>query len=86
MTTPQAASPDNFLAQVDQIRTQLTGPGAPFERISVHVNGHDYLAYRNAFPNLSTLINAGRAHGPREFMVYENERWTFDRFFQAVVA
>ena len=86
MTTPQAASPDNFLAQVDQIRTQLTGPGAPFERISVHVNGHDYLAYRNAFPNLSTLINAGRAHGPREFMVYENERWTFDRFFQAVDA
>ena len=86
MTTPQAASPDNFLAQVDQIRTQLTGPGAPFERISVHVKGHDYLAYRNAFPNLSTLINAGRAHGPREFMVYENERWTFDRFFQAVDA
>ena len=50
------------------------------------VNGHNYLAYRNAFPNLPALINAGRAHGPREFMVYENDRWSFDRFFQSVDA
>jgi long-chain acyl-CoA synthetase len=86
MTTSQASSPSNLLSQVDQIRTQLTGAGAPFERITVQVHGHSYLAYRNAFPNLPALINAGRAHGPREFMVYENERWTFDRFFQQVDA
>ncbi len=86
MTTSQAASPNNFLSQVDQIRTQLTSAGAPFERITVNVHGHNYLAYRNAFPNLPALINAGRAHGPREFMVYESERWTFDRFFQGVDA
>ena len=86
MTTSQASSPSNLLSQVDQIRTQLTGAGAPFERITVQVHGHNYLAYRNAFPNLPALINAGRAHGPREFMVYENERWTFDRYFQQVDA
>ena len=86
MTTSQASSPSNLLSQVDQIRMQLTGAGAPFERIAVEVHGHNYLAYRNAFPNLPALINAGRAHGPREFMVYENERWTFDRFFQQVDA
>jgi len=86
MTTSQASSPSNLLSQVDQIRTQLTGAGAPFERITVEVHGHNYLAYRNAFTNLPALINAGRAHGPREFMVYENERWTFDRFFQQVDA
>jgi long-chain acyl-CoA synthetase len=86
MTTAQASSPSNLLSQVDQIRTQLTGAGAPFERITVEVHGHNYLAYRNAFPILPALINAGRAHGPREFMVYENERWTFDRFFQQVDA
>jgi long-chain acyl-CoA synthetase len=86
MTTSQASSPSNLLSQVDQIRTQLAGAGAPFERITVEVHGHNYLAYRNAFSNLPALINAGRAHGPREFMVYENERWTFDRFFQQVDA
>ncbi len=86
MSIPQAPSPANLLSQVEQCRAQLTGTGAPFERVAVAVNGHNYLAYRNAFPNLPALINAGRAHGPREFMVYENDRWTFDRFFHAVDA
>ena len=86
MTTSPAASSTPLLSQVEQIRTQLTGTGAPFERITVNVHGQNYLAYRNAFPNLPALINAGRTHGPREFMVYENERWTFDRFFQGVDA
>ena len=86
MSIPQAPSPANLLSQVEQCRAQLTGTGAPFERVAVAVNGHNYLAYRNAFPNLPALINAGRGHGPREFMVYENDRWTFDRFFHAVDA
>lgn len=86
MSNSQASTPANLLSQVEQCRTQLTGTGAPFERIKVEVNGHNYLAYRNAFPNLPVLINAGRANGPREFMVYESDRWTFDRFFQAVDA
>ena len=86
MSNSQASTPDNLLSQVEQCRAQLTGTGAPFERIKVEVNGHNYLAYRNAFPNLPVLINAGRANGPREFMVYESDRWTFDRFFQAVDA
>ena len=86
MSTPQATSPENLLSQVEQCRAQLIGAGGPFERLAVAVNGHNYLAYRNAFPNLPALINAGRAHGPREFMVYENDRWSFDRFFQSVDA
>lgn len=86
MSNSQASTPVNLLSQVEQCRAQLTGTGAPFERITVEVNGHNYLAYRNAFPNLPVLINAGRANGPREFMVYESDRWTFDRFFQAVDA
>lgn len=87
--TPSIATdttPVNLLTQVEQCRLQLTGTGAPFERITVQVNGRSHLAYRNAFPNLPSLINAGRAHGPREFMVYQNDRWTYDRFFQAVDA
>jgi long-chain acyl-CoA synthetase len=35
---------------------------------------------------LPAHLNAARAHGAREFMVYEDDRWTFDRFFQAVDA
>lgn len=84
MTSEQTATSADVLSQLTQCRSQLTGPGAPFERITVNVNGHNYWAYQNAFPNLPSLIHAGRAHGAKEFMVYENDRWTFDRFFQAV--
>ena len=86
MTSSQAPSAADLLSQVDKCRAQLTATGAPFERVSVSVNGHNYLAYRNAFANLPSLINAGRVHGSSEFMVYENDRWTFDRFFHAVDA
>jgi long-chain acyl-CoA synthetase len=79
------SSPD-IVSLLARCREQLTGPGAPFERVTVTVDGHDLQAYRNAFPSLPTLINAGRAHGAREFMVYEGDRWTFDRFFNAVDA
>lgn len=84
MTSEQTATSADVLSQLTQCRSQLTGPGAPFERITVNVNGHNYWAYQNAFPNLPSLIHAGREHGAKEFMVYENDRWTFDRFFQAV--
>ena len=65
MSTPQATSPETLLSQVEQCRAQLIGAGGPFERLAVAVNGQNYLAYRNAFPNLPAMINAGRAHGPR---------------------
>ena len=84
MTSEQTATSADVLSQLTQCRSQLTGPGAPFERITFNVNGHNYWAYQNAFPNLPSLIHAGREHGAKEFMVYENDRWTFDRFFQAV--
>lgn len=69
------------------IRAQLTGPGAPFELEQVGLgDGRMAVAYRHAFQTLPQLINAGRSHGAAEFMVYGEDRWTFDRFFAAVDA
>lgn len=72
--------------QAFQIRERLTSPGAPFELIQIERDGHTMPAYRNAFQSLPQLINAGREHGPKEFMVYQGDRWTFDRFYAAVDA
>lgn len=83
--TVSSLEPD-LLALSARCREQLTAPGAPFELIEVSVNGQTLLAYRNAFATLPALINAGRVHAAREFMVYEGDRWTFDRFYQAVDA
>ena len=73
--------------KVKACRAQLTSPGAPFELQQLTLaDGRMVTAYRNAFQNLPQYINAGRAHGAAEFMVYGDDRWSFDRFFAAVDA
>ncbi|WP_455231440.1 class I adenylate-forming enzyme family protein [Geopseudomonas aromaticivorans] len=61
---------------------QLSGPGSPYEVISDGDGGPRY--FRNAQPDLLTALNAGRAHGEREFVVWEGERLTFAEFFAQV--
>ncbi|WP_314972473.1 class I adenylate-forming enzyme family protein [Comamonas testosteroni] len=73
--------------KIRNIRAQLTSPGAPFEVQQVTLSdGRSVAAYRNAFQNLAQVIDAGRVHGAAEFMVYGDDRWTFDRFFAAADA
>ncbi|RFO96120.1 AMP-binding protein [Rhodoferax lacus] len=89
MTDSLAPSPTaahDLLALAAKARVQLTSPGAPFELETVQHGGQAVRAYRNAFANLPGLIQAGRVHGAKEFMVYQQDRWTFDRFFAAVDA
>ena len=71
---------------IASVIAQLTQPGAPFELTPVEVSGRTMRAYRNAPQTLPDLINAARAHGAKEFMAYQGERWSFDRFFAAVDA
>ena len=75
-----------LLALAARSRAQLTAPGAPFELVTLEVNGQQLKAYRNAFAALPELLNAGRVHGERECMVYEGDRWSYDRFYQAADA
>ncbi|WP_404302871.1 class I adenylate-forming enzyme family protein [Alicycliphilus denitrificans] len=83
MTAPNAIE---LVQRAAQARAQLLSPGAPFELEMVTHQGQQVPAYKNALRNLPELINAGRAHGAREFMVYGDDRWSFARFFTAVDA
>ncbi len=65
---------------------RLTAPGGQFELVEVQVEGRTMRAYKNAPETLPDLINAARAHGDKEFMSYQGDRWSFDRFFAAVDA
>ena len=73
-------------APVGSIISRLTAPGAPFELTEVSVRGRPMRAYKNAPATLPELIDAARAHGAKEFMAYQGERWSYDRFFAAVDA
>ena len=81
-----ALNASELVARAHQVRAQLLSPGAPFELEMVEHQGQQVPAYKKAPTDLPALINAGRAHGEREFMVYGTDRWTFDRFFAAVDA
>ena len=80
-------SPADFFDGFFKARAGLTSPGAPFELVdSADAQGHPLKAFKNAFPHLPALLNAGRAHGPKEFIVQDGERWSLERFFAAADA
>lgn len=61
---------------------QLTSEGSPWETEKSVINNIDYTVYKNAPKTLAELLNAGRAHGDNEFIIYNDERLTFAQFFQ----
>lgn len=64
----------------EELRTvwkNLTGPGAPFEITEVEVRGIRLKAFKNAQKNLREFWLASAAHGDKDYLVYEDERWTY---------
>ena len=77
----------NVAETLAQIKTQLTGPGAPFELTEVDIGGGRRVpAYRNAKQTIPELLNAARKHGDKPYIVYEGDTWSFNRLFAAADA
>jgi long-chain acyl-CoA synthetase len=55
----------------------LTGPGAPFELVTVPVAGRPTRVFRTAPPSLRALFDSARARSDATFLVYEDERRSF---------
>ena len=71
----------------DELRTawgELTAPGAPFEVGEVEVRGIRMRAFTHAPATLRDLWLGSRAHGEADYLVYEGERWSYDRAHQQV--
>ena len=63
----------------------LTSPGLPFEMEIQSVNGVRMPVYKNAYPTMRALFEYGRATwGPRDMVVFEDERVTFEANARAV--
>jgi long-chain acyl-CoA synthetase len=64
----------------------LTGPGAPFEIVETDIRGVRTRIWKNAPPTLRDVFLRGRAaHGPKTFLVYEDDRATFEAFARAAL-
>src|SRR2546425_3760594 len=68
----------------DPIVQQLTASGQLLEMTEAEVGGVTLRVWKNAPPNLRTILDMSLAHGDNDFIVYEDERWTFSRHYAAV--
>ena len=69
----------------DEAVEQVTGPGQIFELVEEAVDGVTQRVFKNAPPNLGAVF--ANARGKEEtFLVYEDERWSFDTVMQHVDA
>ena len=66
-----------------QIETMLCAPGQPFEIETVDVDGIPTRCWKNAPPSLAALAQHARSHGDRTFLVYEDERVSYEGWFRA---
>ena len=64
----------------DQISKELTQPGQLFEtREYTNQDGYLNIEYANFPDNLKKYFDVGAMHGDKEFLVFEDERYTYDQ-------
>ncbi len=73
-------------AELNKAWAELTQPGAPFEITEVVVDGGPVRAFRNAPPSVRALWQSTAAFGPRDYLVYYDERITYDEAHRLVAS
>jgi len=59
-------------------REELIGPGSPYEVTTVEVRGQTLKTFKTAPPHLRAIWEASIAHGEKDYLVYEDERYTYN--------
>jgi long-chain acyl-CoA synthetase len=83
MNQPAKPWPVMSVAEAHRLLTQ---PGSPFEMGEAVIRGVRTRIWKNAPPSLRNLLAIGRAHGDKTFLVYEDDRATFEAFTRAALA
>ncbi|WP_010324635.1 class I adenylate-forming enzyme family protein [Marinobacterium stanieri] len=76
----------SIVDQASNVRAQLTAPGAPFELAEAITAAGPRTVYKNAPANLVDMIAQARCEDDECFLVYQDDRWTFRRFYAHVDA
>jgi long-chain acyl-CoA synthetase len=64
--------------------TQLCAPGQIFEMTKATIRGVALRVWKNAPETLRGVLDLSALHGDKDFVVYEDERLTFDGHYRAV--
>src|ERR1700721_695070 len=69
-----------------QAHALLTRPGSPFEIEERDIRGVRTRVWKHAPPTMRDLFQMARAHGERTFVVYGDERVSYEEFARAALA
>jgi len=69
-----------------EAHARLTAPGAGFETIETTVRGVSMRVWKHVPATAAQAFMRARAHGAREFLVYQDERVSYDGFARASLA
>jgi long-chain acyl-CoA synthetase len=58
---------------------EMTAPGQMFELTEVEVNGQSLKAWAMAAGSLRDIWTMAEGHGQADYLVYQDERWTYDQ-------
>jgi long-chain acyl-CoA synthetase len=65
-----------------EVTEEMTSPGQMFEIERTIINDIEMSVWKHAPANLRTVLELSRGHGPRDCLVYEDQRFTFDDLFR----
>lgn len=84
---PIVALPPSWPAMpLPQVQALLTAPGAKFEMEQVDIRGVPTRVWKNAPPTMRVLLEASRGHADRLFVIYEDERVSYEAHYRAAAA
>ncbi|MFN9928049.1 MAG: AMP-binding protein, partial [Phenylobacterium sp.] len=69
-----------------QAHALIGGPGLPTEIATETIRGVELKVWKNQPASLRAVADAAKAHGDKVFLVYEDERVTYDAFHRATAA
>jgi long-chain acyl-CoA synthetase len=70
------------MQSLEEVSALLTGPGQLFEMDEVKIRGTRTRVWKHAPPSLRSILEISRLHGDRTFLVYEDDRLTFEEHFR----
>jgi long-chain acyl-CoA synthetase len=78
-----------MIEQYQQAWDELTAPGAQFATTEIEVRGVPIKVFESALPSMRTVWELARGYGDRDYVVYEDEHYTFaesDAIIRALAA
>jgi long-chain acyl-CoA synthetase len=74
--------PDTTAMSIEEATRAITAPGQTFEMEEVEIRGISTRVWKNCPANLATILELSRGHGDRDYLVYEDERTTYEENFR----